>query len=56
MSGEESRLSEMLEAGRTAVEIPVVNRTPFSVYARLQRLYRKRPIRDITRGAGWRSK
>jgi DNA-binding CsgD family transcriptional regulator len=33
----------MLEAGGTAVEIAVaLNRAPFSVYARLQRLYRKR--------------
>jgi DNA-binding CsgD family transcriptional regulator len=47
----------MLEAGRTAVEIAAaLNRTPSSVYARLQRLYRKRPIRDITRGVGWRTK
>ena len=56
-SGEESRLSEMLEAGRTAGEIAAeLNRTPSSIYARLQRLYRKRPIRDITRDVVWRAK
>jgi hypothetical protein len=47
----------MLEVGRTAHEIAAeLNRTPAAIYSRLQRLYRKRPIRDITRGVGWRAK
>jgi DNA-binding CsgD family transcriptional regulator len=56
-SGEENRLREMLEAGSTAIDIAVeLERTPSSVYSRLQRLYRKRPIRDITRAVRSRYK
>jgi DNA-binding CsgD family transcriptional regulator len=56
-SGEENQLREMLEAGKTADEIAdALNRTPYSIYARLQRNYRKRPVRDITRAVGWRAK
>jgi hypothetical protein len=49
-SGEENRLREMMEAGSLIIDLAAeLQRTPFSVYSRLQRLYRKRPIRDITR-------
>jgi DNA-binding CsgD family transcriptional regulator len=49
-SGEENRMSEMLEAGNTAGEIAAeLDRIPSAIYGRLQRLYRKRPVRDITR-------
>jgi hypothetical protein len=48
-SGEENRLREMMEAGSLIIDLAAeLKRTPFSVYSRLQRLYRKRPIRDIT--------
>jgi DNA-binding NarL/FixJ family response regulator len=47
-SAEENLLREMLEAGKTAAEIAgKLDRTHHAVYARVQRLYRKRPIRDI---------
>jgi DNA-binding NarL/FixJ family response regulator len=50
-SGEVNRLSDLLEAGRTADEIAAeLDRTAYAVYSRLQRLYRKRLIRDTTRG------
>jgi predicted transcriptional regulator len=40
----------MLDAGKAADEIAVeLNRTRLAVYSRLQRLYRMRPIRDITK-------
>jgi len=40
----------MLEAGKTAPEIAgKVDRTRQAVYARVQRLYRQRPLRYITR-------
>jgi DNA-binding CsgD family transcriptional regulator len=56
-SREENQLREMLEAGKTADEIAdALNRTPYSIYARIQRDYRKRPARDITRAVGWRAK
>jgi len=56
-SGEENRFRDMLEAGKTAAEMAAeLKRTPSSIYARLQRLYRKRPIRDITRDVVWRAK
>jgi hypothetical protein len=56
-SGEESQLREMLEAGRTADEIAdALDRTPYSIYARIQRSYQKRPVRDIARAVGWRAK
>jgi DNA-binding NarL/FixJ family response regulator len=46
----------MLESGKTAREIAAeLDRSTCAIYARLQRLYRKRPIRDITRGVGWRA-
>jgi DNA-binding CsgD family transcriptional regulator len=56
-SGEENQLREMLEAGKVADEIAdALNRTPYSIYVRMQRNYRKRPVRDITRAVGWRTK
>jgi hypothetical protein len=49
-SGDENRLREMMEFGSLVIDIAAeLERTPCSVYSRLQRLYRKRPIRDITR-------
>jgi DNA-binding NarL/FixJ family response regulator len=52
-SGEETQLREMLEAGKEAEEIATeLHRTRAAIYARLQRWYRKRPVRDITRGVG----
>jgi hypothetical protein len=49
-SGEENLLRDMLEAGKTAPEIAgKVDRTRQAVYARVQRLYRQRPLRYITR-------
>jgi DNA-binding NarL/FixJ family response regulator len=48
-SGEENKLRDMLHGGKTADEIAVeLQRTRQAIYARLQRLYRKRPIRDVT--------
>jgi hypothetical protein len=42
-SGEDNRLSSMLDAGQTADEIAAeLNRTNLAIYARLQRLYRKK--------------
>jgi DNA-binding NarL/FixJ family response regulator len=56
-SGEENRLREMMEAGSLVIDIAAeLERTPSSVYSRLQRLYRKRPIRDITRAVRSRYK
>jgi DNA-binding NarL/FixJ family response regulator len=56
-SGEENRLREMLEDGSIVIDIAAeLERTPSSVYSRLQRLYRKRPIRDITRAVRSRYK
>jgi hypothetical protein len=49
-SGEENKLREMLDAGKTADKIAVVlNRTRAAVYARLQRAYRMRPISDYSK-------
>jgi predicted transcriptional regulator len=49
-SGEENKLRDMLDAGKAADEIAVeLDRTRLAVYSRLQRLYRMRPIRDITK-------
>jgi DNA-binding NarL/FixJ family response regulator len=49
-SGEENKLREMLDAGKTASEIAAeLNRTRAAIYARLQRVYRMRPIRDYTK-------
>jgi hypothetical protein len=40
---EEKKLDELLDAGKTVVEIALVlQRTRLSIYARLQRRYRKR--------------
>jgi hypothetical protein len=40
---EQKKLDELLDAGKTVVEIaPVLQRTRLSIYARLQRRYRKR--------------
>jgi hypothetical protein len=40
----------MLDAGKTADEIAAeLNRTRAAIYARLQRIYRMRPIRDYTK-------
>jgi hypothetical protein len=40
---EQKKLDELLDAGKTVVEIaPVLHRTRLSIYARLQRRYRKR--------------
>jgi hypothetical protein len=48
--GEENKLRDMLGAGKAADEIAVeLDRTRLAVYSRLQRLYRMRPIRDITK-------
>jgi DNA-binding NarL/FixJ family response regulator len=42
-SNEDKELTVMLDAGKIAPEIaPKLNRTPQAIYARLQRLYRKR--------------
>jgi hypothetical protein len=42
-SGEDDKLRNMLDAGKAADEVAVeLNRTPFAIYGRLQRLYRKR--------------
>jgi hypothetical protein len=41
---EQKKLDDLLEAGKTVVEIaPVLQRTRGAVYAQLQRRYRKRP-------------
>jgi IS30 family transposase len=41
---EQKKLDDLLEAGKTAAEIATaLQRTPPSIYSRLQRLYRKRP-------------
>ena len=49
-SGEENKLHDMLDAGKTADEIAVeLDRTRLAVYSRVQRLYKMRPIRDITK-------
>jgi hypothetical protein len=49
-SGEEIKFRDMLDAGKAADEIAVeLNRTRLAVYSRLQRMYRMRPIRDITK-------
>ena len=48
-SREENKLRDMLDAGKAANEIAVeLNRSRLAVYSRQQRLYRMRPIRDIT--------
>ena len=42
-SGEDDKLRNMLDVGKTADEIAVeLDRTHLAIYARLQRLYRKR--------------
>jgi hypothetical protein len=42
-SNEEAELDRLLDAGKEAAEIAVVlNRTRQAIYARLQRIYRKR--------------
>jgi DNA-binding CsgD family transcriptional regulator len=42
-SDEDKQLKVMLDAGKIAPEIALkLNRTPQAIYARLQRLYRKR--------------
>jgi hypothetical protein len=49
-SGKENKLRDMLDAGKAAEDIAVeLNRTRLAVYSRLQRFYRMRPIRDITK-------
>jgi IS30 family transposase len=41
---EQTKLDDLLEAGKTALEIATsLQRKPQAIYARLQRLYRKRP-------------
>ena len=41
---EQRKLDDLMEAGKTAAEIATaLQRTPASIYSRLQRLYRKRP-------------
>jgi hypothetical protein len=40
---EQKKLDDLMEAGKTAAEIATAQRTPPSIYSRLQRLYRKRP-------------
>jgi DNA-binding NarL/FixJ family response regulator len=41
---EQKELDDLLKAGKTAAEIAtVLQRTPSSIYSRLQSLYRKRP-------------
>jgi hypothetical protein len=41
---EEKQLQDMLDAGKTAVEISrKLKRTIQAIYARLQRIYRRRP-------------
>jgi hypothetical protein len=48
-SGEENKLRDMLHSGKTADEIAnALERTRLAVYSRVQRLYRMRPIRDVT--------
>jgi hypothetical protein len=40
---EQKKLDDLMEAGKTAAEIATaLQRTPPSIYSRLQRLYRKR--------------
>jgi hypothetical protein len=52
-----NRFHEMLDAGKSAQEIAVeLDRTTLAIYSRLQRSYRKRPIRNITRAVGLRAK
>jgi hypothetical protein len=49
-SGEENKLRDMLHAGKTADEIAIeLDRSRLAVYSRVQRLYRMRPIRDVTK-------
>jgi predicted transcriptional regulator len=49
-SGEENKLRDLLDAGKTADEIAIeLDRTRLAVYSRVQRLYKMRPIRDITK-------
>jgi DNA-binding NarL/FixJ family response regulator len=50
-SEEEKRLDDLLEAGKEAVEIAVaLNRTRQAIYARLQKIYRKRNrLPDLSR-------
>jgi DNA-binding NarL/FixJ family response regulator len=49
-SVEENKLRDMLDAGKAANEIAVeLNRSRLAVDSRQQRLYPKRPIRDITK-------
>jgi DNA-binding CsgD family transcriptional regulator len=49
-SGEENQLCEMLEAGSTAEEIAAkLDRTRHAIYARIQRIYRQKPLRDVRR-------
>jgi predicted transcriptional regulator len=49
-SGEENKLRDMLDAGKTADEIAIeLDRTRLAVYSRVQRLYRMRPIRDLAK-------
>jgi hypothetical protein len=43
------KLRDILDAGKAADQIAIeLNRTRLAIYSRLQRLYRMRPIRDIT--------
>jgi hypothetical protein len=47
-TGEENKLRDMLDAGKSAAEIAVeLKRTRQAAYARLQRLYRMRPHRGL---------
>jgi DNA-binding NarL/FixJ family response regulator len=50
-SEEEKRLDDLLEAGKEAVEIAIaLNRTRQAIYARLQKIYRKRSrLPDLSR-------
>jgi hypothetical protein len=47
-SGEENKLRDLLDAGKTADEIAIeLKRTRISIYSRLQKIYRMRPSRDL---------
>ena len=48
---EKTKLDDLLEAGKTVVEIaPVLQRTPTSIYAQLQRLEIKKATRRLELG------
>ena len=48
---EQKKLDDLLEAGKTVVEIaPVLQRTPTSIYAQLQRLEIKKASRRLELG------